>query len=84
MLYLAPGVRNLFVGRKLAKMVGNIPRKFTAGTAFQVSADGWHIFQIPEIELGMMYDNLYTKATRQGWFEHGLGLYPVVSLTFHW
>ena len=47
-------------------------------------ADGQHIFKILEIELGMMYDNLYTKATRKGWFEHGLGLYSNVSLTFHW
>ena len=76
MLYLAPGVRNLFVVA--------YREYFTAGTVFQVPADAQHIFKILEIELGMMYDNLYTKATRKGWFEHGLGLYSNVSLTFHW
>ncbi|KAF7019663.1 unnamed protein product [Triticum aestivum] len=58
----APGVRNLFVGRKLAKMEGNMQTTFTAGNVFQVPADGQHIFKILEIELGLMYDNLYTKA----------------------
>ena len=54
MLYLAPGVRNLFVVA--------YREYFTAGTVFQVPADGQHIFKILEIELGLMYDNLYTKA----------------------
>ena len=58
----APGVSNLFVGRKLAKMEGNMQTTFTAGNVFQVPADGQHIFKILEIELGLMYDNLYTKA----------------------
>lgn len=56
------GVTNLFVGRKIAKMKGSIQKIFTAANVFQVPAKGRLIFKLLEIELGMMYDNLYTKT----------------------
>ncbi|XP_062194168.1 uncharacterized protein LOC133897451 [Phragmites australis] len=58
----APGVTNLFVGRKIAKMKDNVRETFTAGNVFQVPAEGRLIFKILEIELGLMYEKLYTKA----------------------
>lgn len=59
----APGVRNLFVGRKLEQMDGSVESAFTGGFFYEhVSEDGQLVFKILEMEVGMMYDSLYTKA----------------------
>ncbi|KAL6600558.1 hypothetical protein ACP70R_045358 [Stipagrostis hirtigluma subsp. patula] len=58
----SPGVRNLFVGRKLEQMEQGVQSAVSGYFYNQVSKNGELVFKILEIELGMMYENLYTKA----------------------
>ncbi|CAO1939323.1 unnamed protein product [Urochloa humidicola] len=56
------GVRDVFAGRKLHQLDGDTLEKLTNNVAFEGLEDGEVHFKIVEIELGLMYDELYTKA----------------------
>lgn len=58
----SPVVRNLLVGRKIDQMEERVRHAFSGRLYSQVSENAQLVFKILEIELGMMYDNLYTKA----------------------
>ncbi|KAM0849875.1 hypothetical protein ACQ4PT_053483 [Festuca glaucescens] len=58
----ATGVRDVFAGRKLHQIDSQASEKLTNNVAFEGLEDGEVHFKIVEIELGLMYDELYTKA----------------------
>uniref|UniRef100_J3LB48 DUF4220 domain-containing protein n=1 Tax=Oryza brachyantha TaxID=4533 RepID=J3LB48_ORYBR len=58
----SPAVRNLFAGRKLDQMEERVQRAFSGRSYSQASENTQLAFKILEIELGIMYDNLNTKA----------------------
>jgi hypothetical protein len=58
----ATGVRDVFAGRKLHQIESEASEKLTNNVAFEGLEDGEVHFKIVEIELGLMYDELYTKA----------------------
>lgn len=74
-LSTSPGVRNLFVGRKLEQMEERIQAAFTGRemgkniqgaficlSTYNENQNGEVVFKVLEIEQGIMYENLYTKA----------------------
>lgn len=56
------GVRDVFAGHKLHHLDSDASEKLTNNVAFDGLEDGEVHFKIVEIELGLMYDELYTKA----------------------
>uniref|UniRef100_A0A0A9DFZ1 DUF4220 domain-containing protein n=1 Tax=Arundo donax TaxID=35708 RepID=A0A0A9DFZ1_ARUDO len=56
------GVRDVFAGRKLHQLDNDASDKLTNNISFEGLEDGEVHFKIVEIELGLMYDELYTKA----------------------
>ncbi|PWZ30419.1 hypothetical protein Zm00014a_022123 [Zea mays] len=74
-LSTSPGVRNVFVGRKLEQMEVDIQAAFTGSqmgkniqgaficlSIYNENQNGELVFKVIEIEQGIMYENLYTKA----------------------
>lgn len=56
------GVRGVFAGRKMHQLDEDALEKLTNNVAFEGLQDGEIHFKIVEIELGLMYDELYTKV----------------------
>lgn len=56
------GVRDVFAGRKLHQLNEDALSKLTNNLSFEGLEDGEVHFKVVEIELGLIYDELYTKA----------------------